>query len=258
MQITYKEDVLKDLFYSYQDKYAELESAISPKAIRKEYGTGGIIHRGYYCPSKTVDIVIGGAKRGRVSRKPSCEEHCKSVFYFNSANRLIQVDEYGFFPERTLCTREFLWGHDDIELACIYNMNLASLPKICQASICEYDPDGRILLYQTLLSGAFLEDDPLRSFWIQAEEYNYDPESDLLETVLRGKRLVHSEAVLGSILQKYRFSSVQELIESSSLYRFQHDEEGRVVSYTAQEMSPNAEDKPHFTALIPKSKQRMI
>ncbi len=33
---------------------------------------------------------------------------------------------------------------------------------------------------------------------------------------------------------------------------------GRVVSYTAQEMSPNAEDKPHFTALIPKSKQRMI
>lgn len=258
MQIVYQDEMLKELFSSYRDKYADLEHSISPKAIRKKYGTGGIIHRAYYCPSQIIDIVIGGAKRGRMSNDPSREERSKTVFFFDSDNRLTQVDEFGFFPERVLCRREFLWYQDNYTMACTYNMNLAALPKICQASICQYDPDGKILQYQTMLSGTFLEGDPLRSFSIQAEEYYYDPKSQLLEKVLRGRWLVYETTALDDLFQAYQISGTQGQIESSCLYRFQHNDEGRVITYTVQELSPKKEDKPHFAGQIPKSKQRKI
>ncbi|MBE6655219.1 MAG: hypothetical protein E7608_07220 [Ruminococcaceae bacterium] len=71
------------------------------KVVRREYSKGGeCIYRGYYCPSKIEDIVVGNVKRGRLLKrvKGSNPTYC---YGFDENDRIISAkkictDEYEF------------------------------------------------------------------------------------------------------------------------------------------------------------------
>ena len=66
------------------------------KVIHKQYGFGGeLLHRGYYCPSKIFDIVVGNVSRGKITKKMPVGRDPSFTFGFDSQNRLILVEQPG-------------------------------------------------------------------------------------------------------------------------------------------------------------------
>ena len=69
----YYDKSYKDLYFG-EDSWEKAEIKLVKDALVM------ILKKSGYTKDE-IDIVIGGAKRGRVSRKPSSEEHCKSVLH---------------------------------------------------------------------------------------------------------------------------------------------------------------------------------
>ncbi|XEC94050.1 hypothetical protein AB6A23_22320 [Paenibacillus tarimensis] len=56
--------------HEYADQLPQLRVAAEKNIVRLAYSKGGeVIHRGFYCPSPVMDIIIGGMKRGRLFKK---------------------------------------------------------------------------------------------------------------------------------------------------------------------------------------------
>ena len=90
-------DRLAKIAMKYQDQCLTLKDQLSKEVTTEKYGIGGgMMYRGYYCPSPILDIVIGNINRGRLSKR--IVEGKKDVFKygFNVDNNLILVE---FIPD---------------------------------------------------------------------------------------------------------------------------------------------------------------
>lgn len=66
------------------------------KVTHRQYGLGGeCLHRGYYCPSKIYDIVVGNVNRGIITKQKPVDRAPNFVFGFDSQNKLILVEQPG-------------------------------------------------------------------------------------------------------------------------------------------------------------------
>lgn len=90
---------LKNLATQYKSKAQILFEELVKNAKSIQYSSGGEkMHRGYYCPSPTFDLVVGKCNRGKlldsnVNKKVSFE------YYFDSQKRLVAVIQPSIYSE---------------------------------------------------------------------------------------------------------------------------------------------------------------
>ena len=261
MCIDFEENELLALFDEYRDRYSLLESSVERQSLAPQYGTVSTIPRGYYCPSLVMDILIGGAKRGKVSAKPSKAETAPFVFWFDKEDKLIAVESFSVFPStgRVITGREYLIYHGPSVIAPEYSVSrMQKSPLLRRITRCEYDDLGRIRKYRTLFSSDLeCGRDRIDSFEIYAEDYRYDPESDLLDTVQYGQcRAIPTSLMGDSIARQLTDEQEQVKLNWESVCRFIHDENGFVIQYKESERTDG--DPSEVLRTVPKYKRRII
>lgn len=194
----------------YWDHLEEAFADASKSVVRYQYATGGqTLHRGLYCPSPIRDIVIGNSRRGKLyktrprTRKPSF------TYGFDGQGKLVTTESDSYGKELILYTGGASVGvsftsHDP------YGSSVEAI------SLCEYDMDGKILLY--LLCTCCLGK-PLMMYQYELEQYHYD-ENGLIRADCYGVLYDDSTAELGHCLH--------------NIYRFSHNAEGELNSYTVE------------------------
>lgn len=157
----------------YADKLLELRTAAEEKIVRLEYSKGGeTIHRGYYCPSPVLDLIVGGMKRGRLFKKKKPEFGNYSYEYgFDKDGRLLRVKGVNEFttPDSRF-GEEYLIYIDDI----VYGLEFDNSGDLGVVSKCIYENE-KLMKYER--SGCWTEE----FADLQYEEYRY--ENNLLSEV---------------------------------------------------------------------------
>ena len=236
--IEYMKDSLLALFDQYKGMYSTLEARYNREACIAEYGCGGTgLHRGFYCPSPIMDIIIGGSSRGRLVKNARNLTPYDYVFHKAKDGRLIIVDQYrpergGYNPYR----REFLIEGKNRIIAPIFEKTGAT-QQLVFLSLCDYDPQGKIVSYRTMLPG-YRMDRNTAKFDIQkclfyAEDYTYTEETGLIASVYNGKMM--------------------DGLASETSYCFYHDDEGTLIAFQS---TWNEQDNKIYT--VPKSKRRKV
>ena len=233
-----EEDLLFSLFTDYRDRFDCLDQTMRAGELTQEYARGGCtLHRGFYCPSPVLDIIIGGNDRGRLVRKPRSRLPI-DYLYLKEDNELRIVDKYWLRSDGTSCLyqREFITENNNEKIAPIYRMT-SDQHELFFLSLCRYDPAGRIILYLTFLpcclprGPKFHVDKKKCQFY--GEQYSYDEKTGLLDTVVSGQKF--------------------DSYSSEYAYRFFHDTSGQIISYQ------RIADEPYnVIRMIPKGKRRIV
>lgn len=256
--IDFRKDLLVGLFKEYCDKYDELNTKFSAVPVAKyEYcnGVKGGVWRGYYHPSPIGDIVTGNASRGRRITHPRKVCHYRYRYLFDEYGKLFIAEDYDdqpskpapiiYFDERrrlcfaednsdqaavsepVLWQKEFLIYEGRRVIAPEYD--IVSTPELVTVSVCDYDEQGRILRYDRL---SWRPQDQIKYQNLSSEVYEYG-ENGPLEYAYWGRS----------------FAGITEVDK----YHFNHDDEGRIVSYDFFR-----KDGSLVTYEVPKSKRRNV
>lgn len=245
MSLDYSEQELQELY----DKYAQSYDALLEESERiicsTEYGYGGeVLHRGYYCPSPVIDIVIGRGNRGRHSKRKNEKKESDYIFYKDKDGRLVMVDTYAEFgeSEKVLHNREFILYEQGRTVAPQFRFKEGSKPiNIVSLTLCDYE-EGRLTRYRRLYmhsqieNGAFIKE--MKNRMLFAEDYSYDS-SGLLE-----------RSTIGNMLPGYASEFFREFarmarnvktippgytpdLSHEFTCKFFHDEDGFLCAYQA-------------------------
>lgn len=155
----FKEDVaeLINIKHIYANKRSQLRSKAEKEIVRLEYSKGGeTIHRGYFCPSPVFDLIVGGAKRGRLYKRKPAPGKYSYEYGFNKDDKLIRskgiYDEYLIYNEAM-----------DI----VYGVGFDNRGEINEVSKCSYD-NGNMIKYERCL--CWIEENADLHY----EEYKYE------------------------------------------------------------------------------------
>jgi len=86
---------LARIINAYAPQLQALKDKASQEVVTEEYGTGGeILHRGFYCPSPVIDIVIGKGKRGKVLRRMTKKSRPTYRYGFNADEHLSLITDF--------------------------------------------------------------------------------------------------------------------------------------------------------------------
>ena len=149
----------------YENKQSQLRALAEEEIVNVQYSKGGeAIHRGYYCPSPVLDLIVGGLKRGKFfKRKPNfgrfSYEYC-----FDSNDRLILVKGVNEFttPDSNY-DEEFLLYDGNI----ILGIEFRHSGDIVAVSRCTFDKN-KIVKYEWSLCSLPQHAD------LYTEEYTYE------------------------------------------------------------------------------------
>jgi len=246
MSLNYKEQELLELYDKYSQCYNTLLEESKRIICSTEYGYGGeVLHRGYYCPSPVIDIVIGRANRGRHSKRKNEKKETDYIFYKNKDGRLVMVDTYGEFRDsgRVLCSREFILYEQGRTVAPQFEFEKGSKPiNIVSLTLCDYEA-GRLTRYRRLHMHSHIENGTvvklMKNRQLDAEDYSYDS-SGLLE-----------QSTIGDMLPGYTPDFSHEFT-----CRFFHDEDGFLHAY--QEVYDKNKGFEPIVYKVPKNKMRKI
>lgn len=246
MSFHYMERELLEQYDKYSRCYGALLEEREQVICSTEYGYGGeALHRGCYCPSPVIDIVIGGGNRGRLSKRRNEGKGSDYIYYKDKDGRLVMVDTYADFggPEKVLYDREFIIYEQGRTVAPQFEFMKGSKQKgMVSLSLCDYT-EGRIHQYRRLYMPSHTEDGSLVKHMEQrmlfAEDYIYGS-SGLLE-----------RAVIGNMLP-----GISPWISSEFTCKFYHDEAGFLRAY--QVMYDGKMGFEPIVYKIPKYKMRRI
>ena len=195
----YEKDIekLRSLYYDYRESYERLYEEFKSSRTKQEYCRGGeVLHRGYYCPSPVLDIVIGRGNRGRLVKHPRKNTLYDYIYYKNEDGRLLMAEKYDtFLPMASVntppCSREFVISSGRKEIAPIYKLNpIVGQINIASLSLCEFDEGGRLLSYSFLHMPTYLDsNNQLKTMedcmQFYAEHFRYDSDGLLEESSLK-------------------------------------------------------------------------
>jgi hypothetical protein len=153
----------------YEEQLLRLRTLTEKEIVNVQYSKGGeTLHRGYYCPSPVLDLIVGGLKRGKLyKRKPDFGRYSYE-FCFDSNNRLILVkgvnefttpdsnynEEYLLYNDDTTSGVEFDHTGDIVAVSrCTYENNkivkyersVCSLPQYADLYMEEYAYENNLL-----------------------------------------------------------------------------------------------------------------
>ena len=149
------EKIAKEYEQNALNTFNEIESQV----VNYQYGYGGeVLHRGYYCPSKIIDIVVGNGNRGIVSNNYSQIKSPEYIYTFDKSNKYIAVNFaqlkssefiYGFDTNNKLITvtrsfnKEFIIHKYNKEIGITIDNEFNDIQQICE---CQY-VGGKIKSY---------------------------------------------------------------------------------------------------------------
>lgn len=171
------------------------------KVVRREYSKGGeSIYRGYYCPSKIADIVVGNVKRGRLLKrvKGSNPTYC---YGFDENDKIISA--------KKICTDEyeFIYYKGNEQIGVKFRRDAMSI------AISKFEND-KIVSYEL-----FHYDGSNRTIWeYQKEIYQYSYERMLVIWEFYNKfphksffeRTTYDFSIKEGLLSNYLVDGVQE------------------------------------------------
>ncbi|WP_455749331.1 hypothetical protein [Peribacillus butanolivorans] len=147
------EDIISELVSirnEFASKLSQLQNSKEKEIVTFEYSKGGeTLHRGYYCPSLVLDLIVGNIKRGKLlKRKPDFGKYSYE-YGFDADNRLIRVKGVNEFTTPvSRFDEEFLIYSDDIVLGVEFD----NMGHIDVVSKCTYD-NGKIVKYERSVCG---------------------------------------------------------------------------------------------------------
>ena len=259
MSMEFMEQRLFDLYAKYLYSYDELRKKALAETCYREYSKGGEgTHRGYYCPSPVIDLVIGNVSRGRLLKRRPVVNY-DYIYYLNEARQIIMVDAFATWEDdrfeynkKTLYTREFVFHGENVETSVEYHLDwFLGYIHMYSASLCDYAA-GKLRAYRRLIMHTYCRDDG--SFYtdkdsclFKAEDYEYD-ESGLMCGFVCGDKFSHKT--------KTRRGNFRPNVSTrEEAYRFFHNEEGLLYAYKSLEPRPDGLDPMYYIA---KSKLRKI
>ncbi|MCM3115723.1 hypothetical protein M3610_10525 [Neobacillus sp. MER 74] len=146
----------------YEKKRSQLRSLAEKEIVNTQYSKGGeAIHRGYYCPSPVLDLIVGGLKRGKLFKRTPDFGRYSYEYCFDANDRLVHVkgvnefttpdsnydEEYLLYDGNIILGVEFRHTGDIVAVSrCTYENNhivkyewsLCSLPQYADLYIEEY------------------------------------------------------------------------------------------------------------------------
>lgn len=190
-------------------------NCIEAEVIRREYATGGeLLHRGYYCPSRIMDLVTGNVNRGHVISNKSNKRNIAFTYGFDKDNHLITIVR----P----FSKEFVIRKNDVQIGVCFSRE----GRVETLSECTYYHGNQIATYTLYL----FSPSEHRVVEFSSEEYTYRDDCILVDWY-RFSRYHNQSPILEHA--RYTFSVV----------------DGYVVSYSYKDLSnpmipiPNSEER---------------
>lgn len=198
-------------FYIVADKYNDMLNqlihSIETDTKRTEFCIQSeCLHRGYYCPSPILDLIVGGIKRGKLTAKPykTTEEYYK--YYFNNENRMIAIENYAVEPfDFSPYEIEFIIREDSTEYGVTFHNGWKEISYISKA---EYE-NGIVKNYSAVC-------------------YNKDMSEE--ETTLHHEVYFYTGVLLSKAIVYFNISPELNLY-SRNEYIFKYDEAGKILEY---------------------------
>jgi hypothetical protein len=130
------------------DKMSQFQTSTEKDIVKVEYSKGGeTIHRGYYCPSPVLDLIVGNLNRGKILKKKPDFLKYAYEYGFDNENRLVKVKKVNkvneFTPPVIRFDEEYLVYKKDI----VYAIEFDNMGEINVVSRCTYE-NGNIVKYE--------------------------------------------------------------------------------------------------------------
>lgn len=188
-------DTIKNLNINCSAMYDELYTKVN----KIEYSIGGkTMHRGFYCPSPIMDIIVVDCKRGKRLNQLRSNSNPNYKYMFDDVGNLILVDHI------FLGYKEIIFYQDEKEIGIIFS-----------------DKDGIRSISECIYHGKQIQS-YIYCLFFSYENYIYDYTKE---------EYLYSEMGLSDV-NIYRFLSVKETPTlRHEKYRFQHDAEGYLTKY---------------------------
>lgn len=132
----------------YKDKISQLRTSTEKEIIKYEYSKGDeTIHRGDYCPSPILDLIVGNLKRGRLFKRTPAFGRYSYEYGFDTNNRLLRIRGVNeFTTPNSRFNEEYLVYIKDV----VYGIEFDNMGDISAVSRCTYEK-GNIIKYEICL-----------------------------------------------------------------------------------------------------------
>lgn len=197
-----------ELAMRYNGQYHSLNIKLSKEIVTEEYSTGGeLLHRGYYCPSPILDIVVGNCNRGRLLKHLTRKNKPSYRYGFNNEGKLILVDQIN------LNSHEFIFYNNESEIGITFLGN-DGIQSLSECKSCNHQIQSYIFCLYHPVENHIIE--------YVKEDYAYS-ETKLCKTNV------------------YRFVNERDgLLLRREEYAFKHDSDGYLSHYTVTEYDGNS------------------
>lgn len=208
----------------FRDKYDELNEYVHNKfSYKEECIHSKALSRGFYHPNPITEVIIGGCKRGKLSKraiKPCFE------YWFDNNKRLIhsiQFDYYSlendnFSGDKKVASNEFILHYKEYQVGLLFNEK-----DLIEIEICKYN-DGKILCRINTDSGLSIDFKSVNS--IRFEKFDYN-ESDLFKYYEYNYSKI-AKGFSDNFIDEWNFSGYDskclEYLKNKRDYIFSHNE----------------------------------
>lgn len=184
----------------YSNKCHLIFNSLNSNTVCYAYSVGGeALHRGYYCPSPILDIVVGNCSRGKLLKRVTEKSKPTYRYGYDSNNEIITVDQI------YLDSNEIIVRQGQIETGILFTKDFG----INTLSECIYN-GKQLTSYAFCLYSAYEK----RVVEYRKEEYQY------------------SAAGLDKANSFIFLNDKKAPILQHEQYHFQHDSEGYLSRYT--------------------------
>ncbi|MCL2286883.1 MAG: hypothetical protein FWC32_11040 [Firmicutes bacterium] len=215
----------------HKNSSEKLAALTEQNSIRTEYCFGsGYMHRGAYCPSPIIDLILNVAKRGKIYTKyrKTSKEYYK--YNINSNGKVISAEHY---TDNHDCPSsvEYIISEGNIEYGIVFELR----GYVLLVSKVEYE-NGVIKKYSTAHYNPY------------HTHYNYQ--------LFAMSKLQHEEYFYenGTLIKAHMYSMIlpDEKMYDKTEYQFKYNENGIIYQYDTKRVFNN---QPHYrTYIVPKSK----
>lgn len=122
------------------------------------------LHRGVFCPSPVLDILITNSKRGKILVRPTKKSNITNKYVYDESNRLIWVDNY---IDNRIVSSEYLLYQSDA----IYGITIGMSGRLLSVSEERY-ANKRIENYICAYYSG--EDCEIQCYQVHLERYHYE------------------------------------------------------------------------------------
>jgi len=130
------------------DKMSQFQTSTERDIVKVEYSKGGeTIHRGYYCPSPVLDLIVGNLNRGKILKKKPDFLKYTYQYGFDNKNRLVKVKMVNKITEFTPPVIRFDEEYLVYDKNIVYALEFDNMGEINVVSRCTYE-NGNIVKYE--------------------------------------------------------------------------------------------------------------